>query len=212
MCGRYTAHWEPVDFQKHFNVQPPLFESYNLAPTQNAPVVLEREGTRKALMARWGLIPKWVDKPFEFKANLFNARAETLSEKASFKRPFKSQRCLVPVSGFYEWDAQKQPYYVRAEDERPLALAGLWDLWAKDDQELLSYTIITTEPNETLQSIHKRMPVVLDVEDFDSWLGKSESGELESLLRPYEGALKIYPVDKRVGRVRENDKGLLEPL
>lgn len=135
-------------------------------------------------MARWGLIPKWVDKPFEFKANMFNARAETLKEKASFKRPFRSQRCLVPVGEFYEWNAQRQPYYVHAKDERPLALAGLWDLWEKDNQTILSYTIITTQPNEALSRIHNRMPVVLfwrrKTTTFGSGKAKGRSSSLSS--------------------------------
>ena len=214
MCGRYTATWEPVAFEQHFNVQPPLFESYNLAPTQHAPIIRQATGTREVLEARWGLIPKWVDKPFDFKANLFNARAETLLEKASFKRPFKSQRCLVPASGFYEWQKrgnEKQPYYIHAKDNAPIAFAGLYDLWSKDDMEITSYTIITTAPNELMQSLHDRMPVILRREDYERWLEPDHKAEeLIDLLRPYEGELEAYKVEKRVGRVRENDAGLLE--
>ena len=215
MCGRYTAKWEPVAFEKHFNVQPPLFESYNLAPTQHAPIIRLEGGDREVLEAKWGLIPRWVDKPFDFKANLFNARAETLLEKASFKRPFRSQRCLVPVSGFYEWHKvgnDKQPYYIHAKDDALIAFAGLYDLWSKDDVELLSYTVITTAPNELMQSLHDRMPVILKREDYAAWLEpENDPIELMNLLKPFEGELTAYPVDTRVGRVRENDAGLLEP-
>lgn len=130
MCGRYAAAWEPTKFHETFGVQPPLFESYNVAPVANAPIVREREGAREVTIARWSLLPKWVDRPLDFKASMFNARAETLREKASFKRPFKSQRCLVPVRGYYEWK-DKQPYFVHADE--PLALAGLWDYWEKYD-------------------------------------------------------------------------------
>ena len=214
MCGRYTAKWEPVAFEKHFNVQPPLFESYNLAPTQHAPIIRFSD-SREVLEARWGLIPRWVDKPFDFKANMFNARAETLLEKASFKRPFRSQRCLVPASGFYEWQKvgnTKQPYYIHAKDDAPIAFAGLYDYWSKDDMELTSYTIITTAPNDLMQTLHDRMPVILKREDHAAWLEpENEAEALIDLLEPYDGELEAYEVDKRVGRVRENDAGLLEP-
>ena len=216
MCGRYTAKWERVEFEKVFNVQPPLFESFNLAPTQYAPVVWQPQGTREVLNARWGMIPRWVDKPGDFKASMFNARAETLSDKASFKRPFKSQRCLVPASGFYEWKkvgSNKQPFYIHKEDDAPFAFAGLYDCWQKDDQELYSYTIITTAPNELMSTLHDRMPVILAPEMFEAWLSEdSEPGDLEPLLKPYEGALAAYEVDKRVGKVRENDESLLKKV
>ena len=215
MCGRYTATWESEAFREHFDVQPPLFESYNLAPTQHAPIIRLFNGGKEVLEARWGLVPRWVDKPFDFKANLFNARAETLLEKASFKRPFKSQRCLVPASGFYEWQkmgSEKQPYYIRAKESAPIAFAGLYDCWSKDDMELSSYTVITTAPNKLMQGLHDRMPVILKREDYGRWLEPGSDEELMSLLRPFEGELDAYKVDKRVGRVRENDEGLLEPL
>ena len=170
---------------------------------------------REVLEARWGLIPKWVDKPFDFKANLFNAGGETILEKASFKRPFRSQRCLVPASGFYEWqkrDNEKQPYYIHAKDDAPIAFAGLYDLWRKDDMEVMSYTIITTAPNELMRGLHDRMPVILKREDYERWLEpENESEALVDLLKPFEGELEAYEVDKRVGRVRENDAELLEP-
>ena len=216
MCGRYVARWSKETFEQTFNTQAPLFESYNIAPTRYAPIVWQPQGSRETLEARWGLIPKWVDKPADFKANVFNARAETLADKASFKRPFRKQRCLVPASGFYEWTGEKgnkQPYYIQLEDERPLAFAGLWDYWQKDDDEITSYTIITTQPNELMSTIHNRMPVVLSKEHFEAWLDPESEGELlEELLRPFEGDLQAYKVDKRVGRTREDDPGLIEPL
>ena len=216
MCGRYTAKWDKQTFQEIFNVQPPLFESYNLAPTQYAPVVWQPTGEREVLSARWGLVPRWVDKPADFKASMFNARAETLTEKASFKRPFKSQRCLVPASGFYEWKkvgSDKQPFYIHREDDTPIAFAGLYDYWQKDDEEIYSYTIITTAPNALMKNLHNRMPVILAPEHFETWLDEeADTAELESLLKPYEDELKAYEVDKRVGKVRENDEGLVEPV
>ena len=147
---------------------------------------------------------------------MFNARAETLADKASFKRPSKKQRCLVPASGFYGWvdeKGNKQPYYIRLEEDRPLAFAGLWDHWEGGGEEITFYTVITTQPNELMSSIHNRMPVILPEEHYDAWLDPESEGELlEELLRPFEGNLEAYKVDKRVGRTREDDVGLIEPL
>lgn len=214
MCGRYTVSFNKAAFEERFNVQPPLFESYNLAPTQDAPMLWAAQGQREVLNARWGLIPKWVKTPLDFKANLFNARAETILEKASFKRPMKNQRCLVPASGFYEWKrsgGEKQPYYIHAKDDHPLAFAGLWDHWQQGDQELTSFTILTTTPNELMSGLHNRMPVILEQDAFGDWLDPDIDGsELLELLRPLEdGKLEAYPVSKRVGRVSENDAELL---
>ena len=216
MCGRYTASWSKEQFEKTFNVQPPLFgESYNIAPTTQAPIVRKFGDARETSVAKWGLIPKWVDKPLDFKANMFNARSETILEKASFKRPFKSQRCLVPVSGFYEWRGEagaKQPYHIRLDDEI-MGLAGVWDYWEKGDASITSYTIITTEANEQMKDIHHRMPVILPPERFEDWLEpESEPEMLTHFLRPYEGELELYEVDKRVGSVRNNDADLVAPL
>ena len=214
MCGRYVVRFSKSAFEGTFNVQPPLFESYNLAPTQYAPILWAADGNREVLEARWGLIPKWVDRPFDFKANLFNARSETLLEKPSFKRPFKSQRCIVPTSGFYEWKkvgSAKQPYYIHPKDERPLALAGLWDHWEKDGEAITSFTVLTTSPNTLMSTLHDRMPVILEPDAFSSWLDPEIDGQdLLELLAPAEDdLLEAHPVDRRVGRVSEDDANLI---
>jgi putative SOS response-associated peptidase YedK len=213
MCGRYTLIETGKLLADTFGVQSSIFESYNIAPTQYAPIVWQPALNREVLNARWGLMPRWVQKPADFKASLFNARADTIREKPSFKRPFASQRCIVPASGFYEWKTvggSKQPYYIQAKDQPLLAFAGLYDHWQQDEDEIYSYTIITTEPNAVMAELHNRMPVILDTSDFDQWLSEeSDLDNLESLLVPYAGELTAHPVDKRVGRVRENDAGLV---
>ena len=212
MCGRYAAAWEPTKFHETFGMQPPLFENYNVAPTANAPIIREQGGEREVMLARWALLPRWVSKPVDFTARTFNARRELLLEKASFKRPFESQRCLVPISGYYEWSADKQPYFVHANGEGPLALAGLWDHWAKNDQSITSFAVITTEPSETMRTLHHQMPAVLSPEDYEAWLSpESQLDELESLLRPF-GNLMHHPVARKVGGVRENDPSLVKPI
>ena len=212
MCGRYAASWEPTKFHETFGVQPPLFESYNVAPTSNAPVIRELEGRREVTLARWNLLPKWVRTPADYTARTFNARSETLREKASFERPFRSQRCLVPVSGYYEWGVDKQPYYVHSGGGELLALAGLWDHWEGHGQQITSFAVITTEPGDKMKALHHRMPAILSPENYEAWLSpESQVDELESLLRPF-GNLMYHPVARKVGRVRENDPRLTEPI
>jgi putative SOS response-associated peptidase YedK len=208
MCGRYSGGWDVKLFEQLFNVQGAMFENYNVSPTQIAPVIWQPK-QREVLNARWGLIPSWVADPKEFKGNLFNARAETLQDKPSFKKPFKSQRCIVPALGFYEWKKQgstKTPHFIHREDGGLLAFAGLYDNW---HDELYSYTIITTTPNSVMESIHDRMPVILEKDQFNLWL-EGDVDQVEPLLKPFEGGLEAYEVDKRVGKASENDKELIK--
>jgi putative SOS response-associated peptidase YedK len=212
MCGRYSGGWSADTFAKVFNIQPSLFDHYNVSPTQYAPIIWQKSH-REVLKARWGLMPAWVKEPADFKASLFNARAESLHEKASFKGPFQKQRCLVPALGFFEWKSEgknKQAHFIHRADGDVLAFAGLYDYWHKSNEDLYSYTIITTTPNEVMRSIHNRMPVILEPAEFNLWLEGSAS-EAEVLLRPYQGLLEAYPVSRRVGKTSENDRGLLEP-
>jgi putative SOS response-associated peptidase YedK len=216
MCGRYTASWENASFEKIFKVQAPLFESWNIAPTTYAPIVWQPAGARETLNARWGLVPSWVKELSDFKSNLFNARAESVNEKVSFKRPFKTQRCLVPASGFYEWKnlgSSKQPYFIHDQDNELLAIAGLYDHWQRGDKDIYSFTIVTTTPNEVMQELHDRMPVILRPEDFDLWLEPGvDTEELEALLKPYKGNLEVHRVSRRVGKPSENDEALIKPV
>lgn len=218
MCGRYVASWSKSLFEQTFNTQAPLFESYNIAPTHFAPIIYtSKSGTRETLDTKWGLLPSWVKDPKDFKASMFNARAESLRDKASFKKPFKKTRCIVPASGFFEWQKTedgKVPHFIKAKDDTPLAFAGLYEHWQKSDAEpITSHTIITTTPNDLMKDLHNRMPVILNPEHFELWLDPENEDVdiLEHLLKPFEGELEAYPVAKRVGRVSENDKDLLEP-
>jgi len=217
MCGRYVVNWSKSLFESTFNVEAPLFESYNLAPTQYAPILYtSASGTRESMHSKWGLLPSWVKDPKAFKASMFNARAEGLTEKASFKKPFKKTRCIVPASGFFEWkktENSKVSYYIKAKDDTLLAFAGLYEHWQKEGEIIKSHTIITTAPNAFMQSLHNRMPVILSKEQFDLWLDPTneDTDILELLLKPFEGELAAYSVAKRVGNVRENDKKLIEP-
>ena len=215
MCGRYTITVKDSVIAEHFRAKQGSFEfgpSYNIAPTQQVPVVLERDGERTLLPAQWGLLPAWVKDPKAFKASMFNARAESLSEKASFKGPLQRKRAIVPASGFYEWQREgshKTPHYIQLDSEAPMGLAGLYDIW---NDEVLSCTIITTAPNPLMAKIHDRMPVILDPEDYDRWLEPTltEVEAVEDLLKPYGGKMRERVVSAAVNSPKNNRPELTE--
>ena len=187
----------------HFNLESSLSfaQSYNLAPTLEIPAIREQKHRRSLAALRWGLIPHWArDK--HIKASTFNARAETLTQKPFFRDSIKSRRCIIPASGFYEWQKQgdkKQPYYIYRADQQPLAFAGLWDLWADKEtgETIESCTIITVPASHRMAEIHERMPAVLEVDYFDTWLDPEfkETHVLQDLLRIAKAdVFAMYPV------------------
>lgn len=215
MCGRYTITVKDSVIAEHFKAKQGSFEfgpSYNVAPTQQVPIVLERDGDRTLTSAQWGLLPSWVKDPKSFKASMFNARAESLAEKASFKGPLRRKRAIIPASGFYEWQREsshKTPHYIQLEDETPMGLAGLYDIW---NDEVLSFTIITTTPNILMAKIHDRMPVILAPEDYDRWLTSTltEVEAVEDLLKPYAGEMTERVVSAAVNSPKNNSPELVE--
>lgn len=241
MCGRFTNRytWKQLHKLLQLTTPPLVFEErYNIAPTQDAPVVRmgEAEGQaakgRRLDTLRWGLIPSWA-KDESFGSKAINARAETVATSGAFRDSFKRRRCLVPVSGFYEWkklDAsgkRKQPYYITSSDGEPLMLAGLWSSWKGADAKALeTFTIITTTPNELMATLHDRMPVILGERDWGAWLdsdsgdgaasaaGAAEpAGGVESLLRPYPAELMMaYPVSTKVNSPRNDGPELIQTV
>lgn len=224
MCGRYTLKaegWKVVDLFGLLE-EPDLEPRYNIAPTQQIPVVLEDASNdgRTLEMMHWGLIPSWAKDP-SIGARMINARAETVSEKPSYRSAFKRRRCLIVADGFYEWkktDAGKQPYYLRLENGDPFGFAGLWESWRMDGgEEVRSATIITTEPNEVAAEIHNRMPVILPPDLYDAWLDpdNDDREELLSMLAsasPPAEEMEAYPVSKRVNRPANDEPGVPEPV
>ncbi len=215
MCGRYTI--TNKDVADHFGAEQGSFDfalSYNVAPSQQVPIVLEREGERKLISSKWGMLPAWVKEPKAFKVNLFNARSESAAEKASFKGPLRYKRAIVPASGFYEWvhgDGKvKTPHYIRLSGGEPIGFAGLYDVW---NDELLSCTILTTTPNELMATLHDRMPVILSPDDYSRWLDPdiTDPDEIQDLLRPYPGEMSAYQVSRSVNLPRNNSPELLIP-
>ena len=191
---------------------------YNIAPTQ--PIVVVRVGDkgRELLPMRWGLLPSWVKDPNDFPL-LINARAEGIAQKPSFRAAFKRRRCLVPASGFYEWQATggktKQPYWIAPENGGLIAFAGLWETWiGADGSEIDTAAIVTRDANAALQPIHHRMPVLIEPGDFDLWLSDSvDPKAAETLLTaPPDDRLSAVPVSTRVNRVANDDASLWEPV
>ncbi len=208
MCGRYTI--TNKDVSDHFGAEQGSFDfapSYNVAPTQQVPIVLERKGERVMTLAKWGLLPSWVKEPKAFKASMFNARSESASEKASFKGPLCYKRAIVPASGFYEWlrgdGKAKTPHYIQLSGGKPIGFAGLYDLW---NDEVLSCTILTTNPNDLMATLHDRMPVILAPDDYDRWLDPSvtDPAEIQDLLRPYPGEMTAHVVSTAVNSPKNN--------
>ena len=217
MCGRYalSSPVESLEAQFEAEAKVLLHPRYNIAPTTPVPVVRNGGGGRIITLHLWGLIPSWSKDP-SMGVRMANARAETVADKPSFRGPFKRNRCLIPADAFYEWRAgtPKQPFCIRSAQGGLLAFAGLWDLWQGPEGELASCTIITTAANGAMAPVHDRMPVLLAPGDYARWLDPGTPREvLQALLRPSPDAwLALTPVGPRVGNVRNDDPGLMEPL
>ena len=220
MCGRYTNTGEIRDIRIQFNLDEifSLFPRYNIAPGQNAPVIVNADGVRRLAMMRWGLVPSWAKDP-SIGNRMINARAETVAQKPAFKRLLGKRRCLVLADGFYEWRREgkrKFPMRIVLKDTRPFAFAGLWDAWKRaEGDELHSFTIITTEANELLRPIHDRMPVILDGESGAKWLDPelTEPRLLTVLLLPFASELmEAYEVSTMVNSPANDRPECISPL
>ncbi|MEP0912187.1 SOS response-associated peptidase [Leptolyngbya sp. GB1-A1] len=219
MCGRYTLAQAADRLAEAFDLDdvPSMPFRYNIAPTQAVPVVRAIGQAPQLDLLHWGLIPSWSKDP-TIGFRLINARAETLTEKPSFRAAFRRRRCLIPADGFYEWqqvERKKQPYYFCRDGHQPFAFAGLWEHWESADGEIESCTIVTTEANHLLRSIHHRMPVILQPEDYEQWLDPQvqEGDRLQHLLYPDEDKTFIrYPVSTKVNRPQNDTLQCIEPI
>ncbi len=223
MCGRYTLTQEQEALQVALGVPDLLLERprYNVAPTQEMPVILgSREGLRGAVM-RWGLIPEWADDP-SMGNRMINARAETAHEKPSFRGPFRGRRCLVPADGFFEWmeeGGRKTPVRIRLASGAPFTLAGLWDRWEGPVRETVeSFTILTRDAFPSIRGIHHRMPVLVRARDRGRWLDSEVSlPDLRALLLAPGGdeemdePFQVDRVSTRVNSPGNDDPGCIAP-
>jgi len=221
MCGRYVLAQDYEELKKRFGLELTDFSmkpSYNIAPGQANPVITNGSGRRIKAM-KWGLIPHWAKDP-KIAYKMINARSETVAEKPSYRDSFKNKRCLIPASGFYEWQKsaldpkKKTPIHIRLKESELFAFAGLWSLWKNSDSAIFSYTIITTEANNYLKIYHDRMPVILNKADESKWLdNQMPSDELQSLLVPCaEERLEAYEVSKTVNSPKNNTANCIEKV
>jgi putative SOS response-associated peptidase YedK len=195
MCGRFSQAKDLEELYDEFPFIDVPFDDilqprYNIAPSQLSPVIINEDGSNKLKMFKWGLVPSW-SKDTKIGYAMINARAETISEKPSYRKPFKYRRCLVIADGFYEWQKlnkkTKIPHRFIMKDRKLFAMAGLWDMWEKESVPLYTFTIITTSDNELMKPIHDRMPVILPRENREIWLNtESNEAELKELLVPYD--------------------------
>lgn len=223
MCGRYRLSRRKQLVEEYFGAVSEEYEwgpRYNVAPSQPVLTIRRdaREPIRKLSTMQWGLIPSWSkDSSIGYKT--INARAETVATTASFRDPFKSQRCLVPADGFYEWgrnSTSRQPYCIEVNGGELFAFAGLWDRWTNPEGQVIeSCTILTTTPNTLLADIHDRMPVILSPDMYDCWLDPAfkNTAYLSELLKPFDaGLMRRYPVSTRVNQVQNDDADCAKPM
>ena len=214
MCGRFALYSDPFTLARRFEAEalPELRPRYNIAPTQNIPIVREEGEKRRFALARWGLIPHWA-KDMKIGYSTINARAETVAEKPAFRNAFRHRRCLIPADGLYEWQVipdskVKQPWFIALRDREPMAFAGLWERWrSPEGEELESCSIIVTDANEIMRPIHDRMPVILAPEDWDAWLetDAKDAQALQNMLKPYPAeGMAAWPVSTKVNSPRND--------
>ena len=221
MCGRFTLTVNPADLQdtfSDFNFPAKFAPRFNIAPSQPV-LAIPNDEKYTADFFVWGLIPMWAKDP-EIGNRLINARGETLAEKPSFRGSYRHKRCLILSDGFYEWKAfgsrkTKTPYYIHMQDRKPFAIAGLWDHWeSPDGSSIKSCTIITTTPNELMEAIHDRMPVILHPRDYAKWLNPAPQTpeNLQPLIKPFPTeAMTAYPVSTLVNKVTNDTPELVVP-
>jgi putative SOS response-associated peptidase YedK len=220
MCGRFTLHAPAAQIEEAFHLPDnsvlELRPRYNIAPSQDIPIIRDTDTGHEMAMARWGLIPSW-SKESKSKYSTINARIESVAEKPTYRTPFKRQRCLIPADGFYEWkvvNGHKIPHHIRMRDSRIFAFAGLWDRWEGDDETLDSCSIIVMPSNEVMKPIHERMPAIVAPAVYDWWLDVRITDKqeiMQYLTSAPSSQLIAYPVSTRVNSPKNNDERCIQP-
>ena len=215
MCGRKTLTKDKktiieellIDEWQDDNYEP----SFNIAPTQNCPVLISMENSRIIKLMKWGLVPNW-SKNKSIGSKMINARSETILEKVSFKNLVRTNRCVVISDGYYEWKRYghgKKPFYIYHPEHKLLLMAGLWTTWGSSSNLISTYTVITTTPQKKIAHIHNRMPVILELSQIDNWLKPSKGNKISAqldCLRPFIGKLIYHPVSSFVNSPKNNER------
>lgn len=224
MCGRYQLNTEAGQLAEcfravHVEGADLLVPRYNIAPGSPVLIVRDRPGGGRAIEhVRWGLVPGWADDP-KIGYKLINARSETACEKPGFRGAMKYRRCIIPVSGFYEWKKintkAKTPHHITLQGADVFGLAGLWELWQDPaGNELETCTILTCAPNELMADIHDRMPVILSPRDYDAWLDcdQQDAHQAARVLRPYAAdRMQAWPVSTYVNKAGNEGERCIQP-
>lgn len=223
MCGRIVNDMQPGYLREQFDEaaaaeileEPGLLPRFNLPPTGHLPGIrMNLDGGQQWEIFRWGLIPRWA-KPDRIPDRTFNARSETVTAKPTFREAWKNRRCVLPVSGYYEWTGakgHKQPFYFHCKDASPLLLAGLWETWRHEDTVVESCTVITRASIGKPAEYHHRMPIILNKTEVDAWLKGPATGALNLIHKTRSSNLDIHPVSKEVNNVRNDHPSLIEPI
>ncbi|MFC1898041.1 SOS response-associated peptidase [Candidatus Cloacimonadota bacterium] len=217
MCGRfamYSSFNAIKEYADILNEIGQLDNNFNVAPGQIIPIVMQEHGKRILEPVKWGFVPYWATDP-KIGSRMINTRAETIAEKPSFKAAFRYRRCLIPANGFFEWrKPDKQPFYISLKSREIFTFAGIWEDWHHaDGTSLRTCSIITTEPNEMMQEIHERMPVILTRKAEEKWLAQNDQKKLLNLLKPYDhNEMQMHPISKAVNSYKNNDSQLLKEI
>ena len=220
MCGRFARRSTQEVLADWFGVEledmPWFAPTFNATPQSTQPVVrLNRDsGSREFALMRWGLVPFWAKDP-KFGYSTFNARAEEVPTKPAYREALKKRRCLVPADAFYEWQRldkkNKQPYAIALKSGEPYAFAGLWETWKPQaGSPLETFTILTTDPNELMEPVHNRMPVILPSETWPAWLGEepADADQLKALLAPYPAEKDDHVAGRQSCRQRQEQRSV----
>ncbi len=218
MCGRFAITLPSDAMARLFEALPandlPPVPNYNVCPTNAVHAVVSGE-RRRVVSMRWGFLPHWYKTPTDGPL-LINARAESIAEKPAFRAAARERRCLIPADGFYEWtkDAEDRrlPWYFRRPDGSPIAFAGIWQDWERNEERLTTCAIVTTEAEGRLRQIHHRVPVIVRPEHWALWLGEAGKGAARLMTSPDEGDLKFFRVDPKVNSNRASGPGLIDPV
>lgn len=217
MCGRYALTSPPEVITERFKLHwsEKVSTRYNIAPGQLIPVVRPANQGTELAMLKWGLIPSW-SKDAAIGARLNNARAETVADKPSFRGAYRSRHCLVPANAFYEWKTmggRKQPYCIGLKDGALFGMAGLWERWKSDaGEQVETVVIITTGANELVSQLHERMPVIIQPENYATWLDASNPGGVDLLKSFPSERMRYYPVSTRVNRASNDEPECMDPI
>lgn len=220
MCGRFTIREEADAIAEAFAadialIRPIRLPRYNIAPTEETPVVIAAGGGRRAGPMRWGLLPHWA-RDLRAGARMINARAETVATRSAFSESFRARRCLVPASGFYEWESRpsgKQPWWIHRPDGSPFAIAGIWSVWpAPDGTRIATFAILTRSAPSSIRWLHDRIPVILTETVWDDWLARGTTTPvLNAVLKDAEPPeLRLHPVSRAVNRAGWDEPACIE--